>query len=61
MKKTHQNVPVTLKRAGNNARKRQMDRNFAVATNQYVKAICSIIGPMIVSFLAADDKAKVPL
>ena len=38
-----------------------MDRNFAFATNEYVKEICSIFGPNLVTFLAVDDIAKVPL
>lgn len=54
-------VPVKLKRAQNNARKKHVDRNFAYTTNHYVQDICSIFGPKLVSFLSVDDKAKVPL
>ena len=54
-------VPVKLKRAQNNARKKLMDQNFAFTINEYTKEIWSISSPDLVPFLAVNCKAKVPL
>ena len=54
------NVPVKIRRAKNNLRKKHAYANFTFATKEHLKSIATMFGPDSVVVLSIDDKAKVP-
>jgi hypothetical protein len=60
-KKHVRTVPVKIRRAKNNLRRKHVDADFTFATKEYLKNIASMFGPDSVFVLSVDDKAKVPL
>ena len=53
-------VPVKIRLAKNNLRKKHADANFTFVTKEYLKNIATMFGPDSVLVLSVDDKAKVP-
>lgn len=54
-------VPVKIRKATNNLRKKHVDADFTFANKTYLQDIATLFGPESVFVLSIDDKAKVPL
>ena len=59
-KKHIKNVPIKIKRAKNNLRKKHADVSFTFATKEYLKNISTVFGPDSVLVLSTDNRVKVP-
>ena len=52
-------IPIKIRHAKNNFRKKHPDANFTFATKEYLKNIVSIFRPDSVLVLSTDDKSQV--
>ena len=56
-----QTVPVKIRKATNNLRKKHVDADFTFANKSFLQDIVTLLGPESVFIVSTDDKAKAPL